>query len=173
MVSRIKSRFIFQMVALGMLAAFHSNTAYAQSDAVISGGQICQPMANNAEGIAGRVSALLAFEWSAQGILNASDVNEWVVCPVVFSKLTNNFDVTVNITNRSDSPQNVLCVLSINNANGDPVDSEQLELEEPLPPSTVGVLGFVDFIALDTQSASVSCELPPGTGVTRIILDIL
>ena len=167
MVSRIKSGVVFYVVALGVIAAFHSHTAYAQNDAIVSGGQICQPTMSNSDG---------SIVWRAAGVLNVGDETRGVVCPVVFSTAANNFDVSVTLANRSDvevPAGDFVCVLTISDLFGDPVVEEELPSDEPTPPGGSFILGFVDFTALDTQSASVSCQLPPGTGVVRVVQDIL
>ena len=166
MVSRIKSSAVFYTVALGVLVALHSHTAYAQQERIVSGGQICQPMSNS-DGSIG---------WGAAGVGNLGDETRSVVCPVVFSTAANTFDVSVTLANRSDvtvPAGDFVCVLRINDLTGVPVLEDELPSDEDVPPDSSFIFAWAVFGVLGTESASVTCQLPPLTGVVRITQDLI
>lgn len=126
----------------------------------LSGGQACYPMNLN--------QALTGLRWRSEGAVNESNKTLWVVCETPTSPLTSYSDILVTVVNTKAVMQTVQCIMKVTDlVDTSTVGSGSVILS--LPALTSGFMVWEAVYKLDAMSLTVSCKLPPGTGVTGVM----
>jgi hypothetical protein len=152
---------VVSVLGLAVIVAIHSKAAYAQqTDSLVFSGAICRTPSNNTEGI----------EWGYWGVRNVGSETQSLVCPLVFNKLADNVDASVRIANRSDSTYDIACRFVVSDPFGDPDFARTIGAN--IQPNFVVFIGLVDLDIVNFQTLSVTCDLPPGTILSGVTVDL-
>ena len=151
---------VVSVLGLAVIAAFHSKAAYAQVDSLVFSGAICRTQSNDTEGI----------EWGGYGIRNVGVETQSVVCPLMFNKSSPDVDATVRIANRSDTIYDIACRFQVSNPFGDEVFGRTVGGK--LPPDVAVFIFLGDIDIFNFQTFTVTCDLPPGTILSGVTVDL-
>ena len=146
------------LLVLCLSAAMNSRPVAAYDEWI--GGQVCQPM--NLE------VALQGLAWRSEGVLNMRDKSLWVVCPVGHGLFYDLISVIVSLTNSGDSGATIQCLWKVTDLAGRTVRSRNKSVL--VGPGTTDTMSVDDLIVGGEfpEAISVSCNLPPDTGILFI-----
>jgi hypothetical protein len=142
-------------VAMGARPALASG----ENEARLTGAQICQPMNLDI--------ALKGLQWRSEGSLNNSNQNLWVVCPIPKDSFNFTMDVTARVVNFSNSTQSIQCLFKVTDRLGNTVRSRSVT--ETLPANFTGGAQVLGLSVGNLEALSVSCNLPPQTGLLNFL----
>ena len=124
------------------------------------GGQVCQPMNLDI--------ALKGLQWRSEGALNNSSDELWVVCPVGQSIYYSRIDVAVFLTNFGNSGATIQCLWKVTDTGGHTVRSRNKSKFIGAGASNTMYVENLSVGSSLPESISVSCKLPPKTGILLI-----
>ncbi len=151
--------------SLAIAMAFIVTTFSGSANAVQFGGQVCMPMSMG--------DALKGLQWRANGVINKSSGDLWVVCPAPnYYTATAAVALTTVFNSNTTGTVDITCITKANDIfTLETLLSSNYTLEN-IPAGEMGAIIAEDLPLSDFNTITVSCHLPPGAGISSIVSEV-